>query len=170
VGGTLDDEARPVYANARYYLWKDEWEFWTSEMAFARASERHVAIARQNLEPIRDRLILVDWEGEIVPGIRAIAAPGHTPGHMAACVSSGDERLLYVGDVVMHPLHLKHPDWTPIYDILPEKAEVSKRRILHRAAEEESLVIGHHLPPFPSLGHVVKAGEGWQWQPIKMAE
>jgi hypothetical protein len=31
-------------------------------------------------------------------------------------------------------------------------------------------VLAFHFYPFPSLGHVVKVGEGWQWQPIKMAE
>jgi glyoxylase-like metal-dependent hydrolase (beta-lactamase superfamily II) len=50
----------------------------------------------------------------MVPGIGAIPAPGHTPGHMVVSVCSGDERLLYIGDTVLHPLHLEHPDWIPI--------------------------------------------------------
>jgi glyoxylase-like metal-dependent hydrolase (beta-lactamase superfamily II) len=82
-------------------------------------------------------------------------------------VSSAAERLLYISDTVFHPLHLEHPDWVPIYDIVPEHAAASKRRILNLAAEEKALVIGQHFPPFPSLGCVVKKGEGWQWQPIK---
>jgi glyoxylase-like metal-dependent hydrolase (beta-lactamase superfamily II) len=110
VGGALDDKSRLVYAHARYALWRDEWEFWTSEAAFAKASQRHVAIARQNLEPIRDRMILFDQDGEVVPGICVLSAPGHTPGHVVVSVSSGDERLLYIGDLVMHVLHLEHPD------------------------------------------------------------
>ena len=110
---------------------------------------------------------LVDHESEIVPGIGAIPAPGHTPGHMVVSVSSGDERLLYIGDTVLYPLHLEHPDWIPIYDIIPEEAAASKRRIFDRAAEERALVVGQHFPPFPSVGYVVKKGEGWQWQPIE---
>jgi glyoxylase-like metal-dependent hydrolase (beta-lactamase superfamily II) len=167
VGGTLDGEGKPVYANARYYIWKGEWEFWTAESAFAKASERHVAIARANLEPICDRLTLLDQEGEIVPGVRAIPAPGHTPGHMVVFVSSAGERLLYISDTVYHPLHLGHPDWTPIYDIVPEQAAASKRRVFDLAAKEQAWVIGQHFPPFPSLGHVVKSEEGWRWQPIE---
>jgi glyoxylase-like metal-dependent hydrolase (beta-lactamase superfamily II) len=166
VGGTLDDEGRPVYANARYYLWADEWAFWTSAFAFAKASERHVSLARANLEPIRDQLTLLDREGEIVPGICALPAPGHTPGHAVVSLSSGNECLLYVGDLGMHLLHLEHPDWSPIYDIAPGQAKASKRRILNRAAEGEALVMGHHLSPFPSLGHVLKKGDAWQWRPI----
>jgi glyoxylase-like metal-dependent hydrolase (beta-lactamase superfamily II) len=167
VGGALDDEGWPVYANARYTLWADEWEFWTSELAFAKASERHVALARANLEPIRDQLTLIDRESEIVPGVCALPAPGHTPGHAVVSVSSGDGRLLYIGDVVMHVLHLEHPDWTPIYDIAPGQARESRRALLDRAVEERALVMGHHLAPFPGLGHVVKAGNGWLWQPVE---
>lgn len=167
VGGALDDKGVPVYANARYYLRREEWEFWTLDIAFARASERHVFIARRNLEAIRERMSLIDREGEIVPGIGVILASGHTPGHMVIFVSSGDEQLLYVSDTVLHPLHLEHPDWTSIYDILPEQATASKRRILDLAAEEKTLVCAHHFPPFPGLGHVIKRGERWQWRPTR---
>jgi glyoxylase-like metal-dependent hydrolase (beta-lactamase superfamily II) len=167
IGGTLNDKGEPVYPNAYYYIWKEEWDFWFSEIALSKAPERFVAIARENLEPIRDRLHFVEHESESVPGIHTIPAPGHTPGHMVVSISSGDEQLLYIGDTVLHPLHLEHPNWTPIYDIVPEQAAASKCRIFDRAAEEKSLVIGQHFPPFPSLGYVVKRGEGWQWQPIE---
>lgn len=167
VGGTLDNQGQPVYANASYFIWKEEWDFWFSEIAYRKAPESFVAIARQNLEPLQNRLTLLDQESEIVPGIRAIAAPGHTPGHIVVSVSSGDEQLLYASDTVPYPLHLEYPEWTPIYDIIPELASASKRRIFDWAAEEKMWVIGQHFPPFPSLGHVVKKGEGWQWQPIE---
>ena len=88
---------------------------------------------------------------------------------MVVSVSSGDQRLLYIGDTVLYPLHLEHPDWLPIFDIVPEKAEVSKHAVFDLAAEEQAWVIGQHFPPFPSLGHVVKKGKGWQWQPIGAA-
>jgi glyoxylase-like metal-dependent hydrolase (beta-lactamase superfamily II) len=85
---------------------------------------------------------------------------------MVVSVSSGDEQLLYIGDTVVHPLHLEYLDWTPIYDILPEAAAVSKRRIFDLAAADKALVIGQHFSPFPSLGTVVKNGRGWQWKPV----
>ena len=168
VGGTLDDEGKLVYANAHYYVWKEEWDFWFSELAEAKTPERFVTCARTNLEPLRERATLLDRESRIVPGVRAIPAPGHTPGHMVVSISSADERLLYVGDTVLYPLHLEHPDWTPIYDIIPEKAAASKRWIFDLAAEERAWVIGQHFPPFPSLGHVVKKGQGWEWQPLEV--
>jgi glyoxylase-like metal-dependent hydrolase (beta-lactamase superfamily II) len=167
IGGALDDAGRPVYANAQYYIWQEEWDFWFSEEAFDKTPEMFVTVARKNLEPIRDRVSLVDHESEVLPGVGVIPAPGHTPGHVVVSLSSDDEQLLYIGDTVLYPLHLEHPEWTPIYDILPEQAADSKHRIFDRAAEEKSLVIGQHFPPFPSLGYVVKRGEGWQWQPLE---
>jgi len=167
VGGTLDDNGSLLCPNARYYLSKDEWEFWTAEVAFARAPERHVTIARKRLEPIRDRMQLVEGEREIVPGIRLVPAPGHTPGHMVVSVSSGGASLLHIGDAVFHPLHLEHPDWTSIYDVSPKQAAASKRDILDRAARSKAWVMGHHLLPFPGLGYVPRSESGWQWRPIE---
>ena len=166
IGGTLDERGQPIYANAHYYIWKDEWEFWFSELATAKTPERFVTCARGNLEPIRKRVILLSQEGEIVPGIGVIPAPGHTPGHMVVSVSSAGERLFYIGDTVLYPLHLEHPGWLPIYDIVPDKAEISKHVIFDLAAETGAWVIGQHFPPFPSLGHVIKKGKGWEWRPI----
>ncbi|MFQ5793676.1 MAG: MBL fold metallo-hydrolase [Candidatus Bipolaricaulia bacterium] len=168
IGGTLDD-GKLVFANAHYFISKDEWDFWTSDIATAKTPEPMVNIARKNLEPLQDRLTLIDIndEFETVPGIQAIATVGHTPGHIALSIASGGEQLLHISDAVLYPLHLEHPEWIPVFDILPEEAAASKHRILDRAAQGKALVFAHHFPPFPNLGHVVKQGEGWQWQPIE---
>ena len=148
---------------------RDEWEFWMSEAAARLAPAPMVDIARRNLEPMRDRLSLVDDGAEVVPGIRVVASPGHTPGHVALSITSDGEQLLHISDVVLYPLHLEHPDWVPVFDILPDEAAASKRRIFDRAAEQQALVFAHHFPPFPNLGHVRKHGAGWEWQPIQPA-
>jgi glyoxylase-like metal-dependent hydrolase (beta-lactamase superfamily II) len=167
IGGTLDDEGNPIYSNARYFIWKDEWDFWFSETAIEKTNEFFIKTAREQLGPVKDRMNFVDKESEILPGIHVVAAPGHTPGHMVVSFSSGDEQLYYIGDTVLHPLHLEHPDWLSVFDILPKKAAFSKSKIFNLVAEKNSLVIGQHFPPFPSLGHVVKKGDGWLWKPIK---
>jgi len=75
--------------------------------------------------------------------------------------------LLHVSDAVLYPLQLKHPEWPPVFDMLPEQVSASKRRIFDLAAEEDALVFVHHFPPFPNLGHVRKQEQGWYWQPIE---
>jgi glyoxylase-like metal-dependent hydrolase (beta-lactamase superfamily II) len=167
IGGNLDQDDQPLYPNARYFMWKEEWDFWTTGSPIPQAPEFFFTLARNQLEPVRDRLTLLDREAEIVPGIEAIAAPGHTPGHIALSILSDGQRLLHVSDLVLYPLHLEYPDWVPIYDILPDEAATSKRRIFDRAAEQKSLVFAHHFPPFPNLGYVIKTGDGWQWQPFE---
>jgi glyoxylase-like metal-dependent hydrolase (beta-lactamase superfamily II) len=167
IGGTLDDKGEPVYANARYYIWKGEWDFWFSDKAFDKTYEFFVNTAREQLSPIKDRINFLEEESEIFPGVNIIEASGHTPGHIVVSFSSKDEHLYYIGDTVLYPLHLEYPDWLPIYDILPDKAEASKRKIFDLVARENAWVIGQHFVPFPSLGHVVKKGDGWLFQPIK---
>jgi glyoxylase-like metal-dependent hydrolase (beta-lactamase superfamily II) len=165
VGGTLNNDGSLVFANAHYFIARDERDFWFAEIAEAKAPQ-WVNFARQNLEPLRDRLTMIDDEVEVVPGITAIDTRGHTPGHIALSIVSRGEQLLHISDVVLHPLHLEHPDWLPVFDVMPDEAADSKRRIADRAAEQQALVFGHHFPPFPSLGYIKKRGAGWQWQPI----
>lgn len=167
IGGALDDAGNPVYPKASYCISKEEWRFWFSDVALAKAPKRFVVMARNTLETIQGRVNPVEGESEIVPGIHAMPAPGHSAGHMVVQVSSDGELLLYIADTVLHPLHLEHPDWLPIYDVFPEEAAASKRRVFDWAAAEEALVIGQHFPPFPSLGTVIKKGEGWRWRPIE---
>lgn len=167
VGGTLNEAGRLVFDNARYFVPKDEWDFWTSDAAATKAPASMVNTARKNLEPLRDRLTLVEDETEIVPGIHTVATPGHTPGHTALSITSDGERLLHVSDAVLHPLHLEYLEWVPIFDVLPEQAAASKRRVFDLAAEERALVFAHHFPPFPNLGRILKEGAGWRWHPIE---
>ena len=169
VGGNTDGNGSPAFCNARYVLLKEEWDFWTSGQAEKTLDEHSrdelLKYARNNLPPVRDQLDLVQDGEEIVSGIRAIAAPGHTPGHMVLSVSSDGEELLCVSDTVLHPLHLEHPDWFSIFDISPEQVVVTRRRLLKRAATDKTLMIAFHFP-FPGLGYAVPKGEAWQWQPV----
>jgi glyoxylase-like metal-dependent hydrolase (beta-lactamase superfamily II) len=170
IGGTLNDNGQPVYANATYYINKVEWDFWFSDLAPAMTAETFVKVARRNLEPLKERAVLVDGECEVVPGAWLMPAPGHTPGHMIVEFRSSADRLLYISDTVLQPLHLEEPTWLPIYDILPDKAAVSKQQVFDRAAAEHILVLGQHFQPFPSLGYVEKREVGWVWKPIAIAD
>jgi glyoxylase-like metal-dependent hydrolase (beta-lactamase superfamily II) len=166
VGGALNNKGEPIFTNANYFICKVEWDFWFSEEAMVRPGEWFTNYARQKLAPLKEKVVLIEREEGILPGVSVLFAPGHTPGHMVVSFAADGERLLYTGDTVLHPLHLDHPDWLPIFDILPEPAAASKHRIFDLAASTKSLVLGQHFPPFPNLGHVVKKQIGWEWVPI----
>ncbi len=171
VGGNVTSEGAPSYPNARYVMWVDEWEFWTadepdlSSLPFPEPLiQLLITVAHNNLLPLEDRIDLLDQEGEIVPGIQAMAAPGHTPGHMCLVISSEGEELMYTSDVALHPIHVEQAEWYSAVDLVPERALTSRRRFLEKAAAEGALVHGYHFP-WPGLGHVRRVGNAFQWRP-----
>lgn len=166
VGGVLDEHGEVIFSQATYYISKSEWDFWFSDQSVDQAGEWMVEFARQRLTPIKQKTVLLEREGEVLPGVSVQFTYGHTPGHMAISFTSKNEQLIYIGDTVLHPLHLEQPNWLPVFDILPEAAHVSKHSLFDLAAAKNYWVVGQHFPPFPSLGHVVKKSAGWEWQPL----
>jgi glyoxylase-like metal-dependent hydrolase (beta-lactamase superfamily II) len=174
IGGNTDAAGAPAFPNARYVMWDDEWGFWNQDQPDLKPmpvddhiKQLLVASAHAKLRPVGDRIELISRETEIVPGVHAIPAPGHTPGHMALSISSGAQQVLHLVDTVLHPILMEHPEWVPAFDLLPEQAAVTKRRLLDRAAADKTLALAYHFPPFPGLGYVLPKGDGWQWQPIE---
>jgi glyoxylase-like metal-dependent hydrolase (beta-lactamase superfamily II) len=169
IGGNTDAGGNLIFRKARYAMRKDEWDFWTSGDEEKKLDEHVrdllVQFARKNLPPIQEKLDLVDNESDIVPGIRAVTAPGHTPGQMALAISSGGEQLLCVSDAVLHPIHLEHSEWCAAIDFLPAQVVTTRRRLLSWAAAEKALMLAFHFP-FPGLGHVIQSVGAWRWEPI----
>ena len=166
IGGNTNTEGKPAFSRARYVMWKEEWTFWTSGRAEELYGNEDFTFTRKNLLPIQDQMDLLDHEAEVVPGIRAVLAPGHTPGHMAVSVSSHGKQLLCISDAFLHPIHIEHPEWHAAHELAPEQIIKTRHFLLNKAATEKALVLAFHFP-FPGLGHVVRRGTGWQWQPIR---
>jgi len=167
----MDSEEALAFPNARFVMWRSEWEYWTADPSLAELQlDDHLKDmlrqwARTYLSPLRDRIVLIDGETEIVPGITALAAPGHTPGHMALAVASDGALLLHLVDVVLDPFQLEHPDWVAAFDYDPVQVVTTRRRLFDRAADERALVLCYHFP-FPGLGRVERDGEGWRWMSV----
>jgi len=174
IGGNIDEDGKPAFPNARYVIWKDEWDFWASEPNLSPLKvDEHLKqiileFAKKNLPPIKSQLDLIEHEREIIPGINAVAAPGHTPGHMALAISSNGERLLCISDTAIHPINLEQPDWYAAVDLNPEQIVTTKRRLFDRAVDEKALVHAFHFP-FPGLGHIIQKEDVWEWQPIDIS-
>lgn len=111
------------------------------------------------------QLELVDSETELVPGICAVAAQGHTPGHMALEICSCGEQLLCISDAAIHPIHLEQLNWYALFDLEPKQSIASRQRLVERAFAKNALVHASHFP-FPGLGHVIQKEDKWHWQPI----
>jgi glyoxylase-like metal-dependent hydrolase (beta-lactamase superfamily II) len=172
IGGTVGLCGRPAFPNARYMLAEAELEFWLrprcglGDMRLPEDLKRTMdKTARSCLAALRFQLEPIDRECEIVPGVRAIPAPGHTPGHLALLIESQGERLLNIGDAAVHPLHLEQPEWENGFDLAAGAALRTRRELMDRAVRERMHVMAFHFP-FPSLGRVAARAEGgWSWTP-----
>jgi glyoxylase-like metal-dependent hydrolase (beta-lactamase superfamily II) len=162
--GCLLEGGKLAYPNARYVMWKTEWEWTTAEVNRKLVQDFGGERNRATLLAIADKLQIIGNEEEIVPGICAIAAPGHTIGHMALVVSSGSEKLLCIGDLAHHPIHLEHLDWRPDFDYDREQASATARALFARAAGENMLVFGAHMPPM-GVGRIARDRAGFSWVP-----
>lgn len=172
IGGAVDGRGRSAFPNARYILSEAEADFWSGP----RADLRDVPLpddvkhgmsetAQRCLLILRHQLELIDRETEIVPGVRAIPAPGHTPGHLALLLASDGDQLLNLGDAAVHPLHLEHPEWHNGFDQAAGQAVCTRRSLVDRAVQEHMHLMAFHFP-FPSVGRVAARAEGgWEWLP-----
>lgn len=172
IGGILDSNGHLMFPNARYVMAKNEWEFWTGKPdletlpAGQEVGAVMVECVGKMLPPIRDRVELIDGEQEILPGIRLIPSPGHTPGHLAMEVRSKGEVLLDVVDGVLHPVLVEHQEWYSAFDLHPQTMQATRQLLLERAEERGAAVRACHFP-FPGLGRVAREGQGWAWKPAK---
>ena len=173
-GGSVDESGKPTFPNARYVMAQKEWEYWTSnpslaELALDEGFKAYIlASTKKALAGVGSQLDLIQPDTEIIPGIVAMAAYGHTPGHMVIELSSGDQRLLFAADAVILPVHLEFPETISGVDHMPGEVVATRIKLLEKAAKEELLVWFSHFP-FPSLGTVVRKGERWRWRPIEPA-
>lgn len=177
IGGAIDECGKLMFPYARYVLSREELGFWDSKPERLRSSDGFDAEFRRLLQTVpvlrlahlRDIVELIDPEAEIVEGIRAIAAPGHTPGYLAIVIASGDEQLLYIGDLIRDPKDIENPTWYSVFDLNPEHVIATQQRLVAHAASEGMLVMASHLP-FPGLGYVAQYGPAWRWQTLNVSE
>lgn len=149
VGGLTtvrDGAVVPSFPRARHLISRIEYESWTSKSvpeSFAGMAK----VARARLGPLADAGLLVPFDGEpeVAPGVSVIAAPGHTPGHMALKVSSGADHALWVADAVLGELAFDHVEWSSRLEVDRDAAVATRRSLLDRAAEEGGVFDGYHL-------------------------
>lgn len=157
--GLVDENGQRVYTNAEIYIGEDEWRH------SARMAEEFPAQAeglRDVLLPLRQYITFTPKEGEIVPGVRVMYAPGHTAHTLVIAVESGEGCLLCAGDVYLHPLFVAYPQWKSAGEYDPAQAQETRAGLCRIAARRNCLVQACHFP-FPGLGYIHPDGETWRW-------
>jgi len=155
VGGLLAADGAPAFPNATVHLTTAEW-------AGIQADADDAALAAA----IAPRVAAFEPGTELVPGmVTAVVDDGHTPGHSAYLITSGNERLLYIGDTAHHfVVSVQRPEWTVDYDMDAPLAQKRRRELLQRAADENTRVYAVHFP-FPGLGRFEARDDNFAWVP-----
>ena len=160
-------EGKLAFPNAQHYLPQLEWEDLHRE-DIPEFAVPFIEFARNQLQPLvanDGQLAFYGDEDEMVPGIQAIATPGHSAGHHALIIESSGQQLLLFFDVLGHPiLHLRHPEWFMRVDQIPDVAVETRQQLLARVADEKIPVLAHHFP-FPGLGHITRDGDAYRFLP-----
>ena len=158
-----------VFPNAEYIMWRDEWDHYTSEDHLAVEKERaegQLAFIQKYFLSIKDHLRFVSADNtEIIPGINAIYAPGHTRHHIAVQVESNNESLLLIGDAMIHPLHFNYTDWHWAFEYDGEQLKQTRKMLTEIALDTNALIHAYHFPA-PGLGRISKDGDRIVWNPV----
>ncbi|SOD62826.1 Glyoxylase, beta-lactamase superfamily II [Streptomyces zhaozhouensis] len=156
----------PTFPRARHVVSRKERAFWAG---YAMDEPRR-QMFRDSVLPVEKAglLDLVDADaapGTLLPGLRLLPTPGHTPGHLAVELTSRGERALITGDCVHHPVQLAHPDIGACVDIDATRARATRHALLRRLADTGTLMLGTHFAP-PSAGRVIRSADGYRLLPV----
>ena len=168
VGGVIGANGKPLFPNAQFYIAQSDLDFWTDQGKLNGPLKDFIGVARNNLLPVRNRIVFYKDGQEFLPGIQALAAPGHTVGHTIFMITSGGKSLAYLADLSHHPiLLLEKPRMEFSYDTDPKQAADTRVKMLDMLAANKIAVLAYHYP-WPGVGHVVKSGEGFHYIPEPM--
>ncbi len=169
--GGLSLDGQRIFPNADVYLSKAELDYWLSDAAKARAKASHQKMfeeGRAALAPYQaaGRIRTFSAASTLFPGVRALPAPGHTPGHTFYEIESRGRRMRVIGDVIhAAEVQLQRPDVTIDFDADEAQAAKTRKAALAQLARTHELVAAPHVS-FPGLGHVRRSGAAYAWAPI----
>ncbi|WP_135501282.1 MBL fold metallo-hydrolase [Roseovarius aestuariivivens] len=155
IGGLMDGDT-PTFPNASYITGAVEFDAWA-----AQDNETFEA----KMRPLAEQTTMIDDGANGFAGHTAMAAFGHTPGHMVHMIESEGESLLLAADFANHYVFsLAHPDWEVTFDMDKAAAAATRKRILGMLASDGIPFVGYHMP-WPGTGYVEQAGDGFRYVP-----
>ena len=174
VCGLVKPDGTAAFPNATVYVSEQESGFWLNAETARNAPEgsrAFFAIVAGSVAPYKARGAFKTFaEGEVLPGIRALATPGHTPGHTSFLIDLGGEALLLWGDIVhSHALQFRYPEISNDFDSDQAQAVTTRQELFKTAAKEGWLIAGDHLP-FPGFGHLRTESQGYEWVPVEYSQ
>jgi glyoxylase-like metal-dependent hydrolase (beta-lactamase superfamily II) len=164
--GLMTENGEKNFPAAQIFLAQAEFDFWTDESNGANDMlKTFIAGTRKQLLPNRERLAFVKDGQEILPGIQAVATPGHTAGHTSYMISSEGKTIFNLGDVVHHSvLSMQRPRAEFAFDADGKQGAQTRLRMLDMLAAQKTAILAFHFP-WPGVGHVAKQGDAYRYVP-----
>lgn len=169
--GGLQADGKAAFPNAIVRADQRESAYWLSQANMDKAPEDRKNFFKGAMLSIKpyiasNKFQPFDGDTELVPGIRASSAYGHTPGHTTYVVESQGKKLLLVGDLIhVAAVQLDKPSVTIKFDSDEKAAEAARKTAFTRAANEGTMVGAAHIS-FPGVGYLAKDGNGFRWTPV----
>jgi glyoxylase-like metal-dependent hydrolase (beta-lactamase superfamily II) len=157
-----------VFPDAELIVSSTEYRWWTEPGRVEKLPEGRKAAGKRiaDVFPTWKNWKLVENDAEVAPGVRLLAAPGHTPGHSAFLVTSGRDQLMVSNDAMYVPALLApHPDWQGAYDQDGATAVATRRKLIDRVIADKMMICGAHFP-FPGRGAFTKDGNAYAFAPV----
>ena len=166
VNGLLNAEGAAAFPNAEVIVPEAEIAWWgdaTNETRSPEGQRANFANSARRLAPYAARVRRIGPDSEVIPGVRSVAAYGHTPGHTCYHIADGAEQMMFVADTTNRPeLLARRPEFHIIFDFDAVAAEATRRRIYDRVATDRIRITGYHFP-FPANGYLAKEGSGYRF-------
>jgi len=146
----VDGRWVPTFPNATYVFARAEYQ--------AMEEENH-PIFLDNVVPIMEakQAVLVDLDYALDDETWLESTPGHSAGHVAIHLQSGQHHAVMCGDLIHTPLQLAEPGWTPTFEYDMALSSSTRKSFLNKYCGSETLILTSHFPS-PSVGHIIRRG------------
>lgn len=155
----------PTFPRARHLFSAEEYRAF-ADPANVSARTRNSFLARQDsVDPIvaNGQAMMNPIDGtEVLPGVRFLPTPGHSPFHASIEITSEGQTALFAGDTLHHPAQVRRPQVNSVFDADPDAARAARAFVLERAAQPNVALFGAHIAGSSAL-RITRTGEGYDW-------
>ncbi len=163
--GLVNSAGKPVFDKAQVYRSEIDHKMIAGE---PNPKDPFAPELKRQITAVADRVVMIGDRKEVLPGITAIAAPGHTLGHMIFAIESAGRTLLNTADLGHHQaVFTRHPEVNFVADMDPAMMVATRRRLYDMIATDRLGFLSYHFP-FPGIGHLAKAGGAYAYIPASL--
>ncbi|WP_105381573.1 MBL fold metallo-hydrolase [Neorhizobium alkalisoli] len=164
IGGIMED-GKPAFPKARYVAGETEYNFWSDAARAGTPAEGNHKAVLANVKPHAEKMTFLKDGGDVVSGITAMTAPGHTPGHLIFNIESEGKRLVLTADTANHYiLSLERPEWEVRFDMDKAQAAATRKKVYDMITTDKIAFLGYHMP-FPAVGFAERQETGYRFVP-----